>query len=239
MPRLLPLLFVVVIPAACATVDRVPFCRGESELPPPTEACLNESDAQRVIGTLTRLIDESAGSYLVEIGFDESGAVGSVCAQRSAFGGPGRSRALLGEKMREILAAHPRADCLAGTRVAFNRAAAKRAEIESIDRQCGREAQAARDPSTPSAFALEIQASRFRRCIEREQIARGEIWLPEIGQVFVRSQDGAERRRTILACSENRTPIQRSFHDAEITDIYADPGEFAECLRRHGWQSAF
>jgi len=239
MPRLLPIFFVVVIPAACATVERVPFCRGESELPPPTEACLNESDAQRVIGTLSRLIDESAGSYLVEIGFDESGAVGSVCAQRAPFAGPGRSRALLGEKISEILAARPKAACLGGTRVTLNRAAAKRAEIESIDRQCGREAQAASDPSAPAAFALEIQARRYRRCIEREQITRGEIWLPEIGQVFVRSQDGAERRQAILACSENRTPIQRSFYDAEITDVYAEPREFAECLRRHGWQSAF
>jgi hypothetical protein len=195
---------------------------------------------------LAALIDAEAGPYLIQVEFDDAGGVGSMCAKRSPHLNPWHPRKRLAEITEEILAVAPGSTCLAGTRIDFNLTGAKYSEIDAAIEQCESQSLPGLNPSTPSRLSTEHAARFFRRCIERAQIQRGEIWGGESssgrpwglipGHFYIRSADGAERATALRTCTTNTTPPLQSSSDAVIQRVIVNFDEVEDCMQAQGWE---
>ena len=228
-----------VLGLGCANVDSVPYCQSADEVPVATLKCRAEPDVRRMAWELAALIDEEAGPYLIQVGFDEFGGVESMCAQRSPHVNPWHPRKLLAERSVAIRAVAPGSPCLSGTRLDFNWTGVLYAEIDAVKERCASEAQPGAEAPLPTRMAIKIQGRRYRQCIEQAQIQRGEIWGLVPGQIFVRSDTGTERAAAIRTCAQDVTSSPRAPFDAQIQAAIVNVNTVNECMRDQGWQPLF
>jgi hypothetical protein len=219
---------------ACATSrPTLPYCPAAEELPPVAPACAAEPEVQRVKRDLQAIALPDAYRNLVRVTFDDAGAVDTVCVQRAKDTDGWNVRSKLGARGPELRAVAPGPACLADATLDLNRLGARRSEVDVISEDCWREASVGARLASPESLAR-----RYRACIEREQIQRGEIWMLERGQIYVRTPEGKERRESLLGCTQNATPIGSSPYDAEIREVWSEPiDEITQCLRGYGWEA--
>jgi hypothetical protein len=222
----------IALAAACATQQpAIPYCTdAAAALPPAAPACASEPEARRVKQELSALAVPEAHWNLVRVAFDGESRVDAVCVERARYTDGWNARVKLSAREAELRAVAPGPACLAGTSLELNRLGARRAQIDVVAEDCRREATASALPVT-----AEHVARVYRVCIEREQIQRGEIWMLEIGQVYVRAAEASDRRAALTACTQDATPIGRSGADADSAWVYADPATVTQCLRGRGW----
>ena len=213
----------VALAGACATRQpTISYCRAATALPAPAPECASAPEVRRVKSELEAIAVPAVHFNGVRVGFDAEGRVGSLCVERAPYTDGWAARSKLAAREAELRAVAAGPACLAGTSLELNRFGARRAEIDAVVDECRREATSERT---------------YRSCIEREQIQRGEIWMLEIGQVYVRAAGASERRAALVGCTQDATPIGIPT-DTDSDSVHRpDPAEVTPCLRSHGWEA--
>ena len=229
---------------ACATRTGLPFCSSDTaSLVAPTAACRAEPEYAAFVSRLTEWIEPLGGPLRYQVVIGGRGRVHSVCAERGVGVDQWAARANVAESLAVVEDLGTGPACMAGTRLHLNRAGALHAEVETIRSDCRREARARlhldeASGMTPAGVSVAHAGSEFRRCLERAQQRRGELWVyleqrPD-PLVFDQTPESAPRRTAILACANHGRRNDAATADGMIA--YALRAEAAQdCLLGHGW----
>ena len=134
--------------------------------------------------------------------------------------------------------------CLSNFRLDFNEFGAQRADVQRLVEECRREVRARYEADqsfggSSEIFAADTSARGLRRCLDRHQDRRAEVWFLEPGTgdfaVFAKTQDSSTRREAVIECADYRPPSNLSAYDVAIGVARKGP-RLVECMRSLRWE---
>lgn len=230
-------LVLTVLAIGCSDRAALPLCtRAESAIAEPNAGCREEAATVAFTGHLAGLLEPAAGGTRVQLLFGADARVRAQCADRSPGISGWRERRRLAEEAGAVHALPPGPGCLAGTRLALNRVAAREQEIDGEMLNC-RERYRTRRQQDSSVTGRMLERD-VRDCYVEKQRDAGELWVFDIGYVnpqpFVATRSDAGRHRATRRCSRHDLEVRRSSHIATLAVARPSP-ELDECLAGEGW----
>lgn len=214
----------------CATVETVPYCE-EGEVAVVQARCADDPEAEAALDRLAEVINPEAGPLRVRMELGEAGDVKRMCVDRSKSRRAFHHRKSVAAQRAAIDALPPAPACLADGQLVFNEFAAVLDDIDEVKDRCQREA------STGSGYGLDgFDSGVYTRCLADRQAERGEIWMEDLGEVYVRDDGTAgDRSKALRECGIAIHTQYDSAGGSRIARLIIKPEEFNPCMAQYGW----